>query len=61
LFLCILPVYLGAPYAFFNKVLLPIKKKKPNLLVIVNLFLVAIVNLVLVLIVNLILIRKRNK
>jgi hypothetical protein len=27
-FPCILPVYLGAPYAFFNKVFLLIKKKK---------------------------------
>jgi len=28
LFLCILPVYLGVPYAFFNKVLLTYQKKK---------------------------------
>jgi hypothetical protein len=27
-FLCILPVYLGAPYAFINKVFLLIKKKQ---------------------------------
>jgi hypothetical protein len=28
LFFCILPVYLGAPYAFFNEISLLIKKRK---------------------------------
>jgi len=28
LLLCILPVYLGAPYAFFNEIILLIKKKE---------------------------------
>jgi hypothetical protein len=36
LFLCIVPLYLGASYAFFNKIFLLIKKKKKRSKVVQN-------------------------